>query len=347
MKPIGLEMNDPLTLGMGHPTKERIKRLTLRRTNKLMRYGTASLVLAVVVATTPILSTSAESVLPAAQVQTSIDFDLTQGPPTVSVEIEGTPYKLLVDPSLGASIFLNSSVVEKLKLKESRLSSTIKIDGNKHYVKTRNIDLKINEGEYEKRRVFWTEQETWSGFDGTISGASLGFERVSFSMPAKPGKKYSAQTFKTFSTDLWAFPVNMHDDLPKNITVVFTPHIKFSRADLVMTHMLKRHNFFQDENKTILDAERPFGVQRHVAKVEFQKPLNLLGKTLQSGHVQVHSPTLELESIDKNEDDEVVVTDTLKGESSPAFLLSLDALGDCIKVEFVRRKAHIHCEVTP
>lgn len=45
--------------------------------------------------------------------------------------------------------------------------------------------------------------------------------------------------------------------------------------------------------------------------------------------------------------DDLVVTGTRKGNSPPAFVLSLDALGSCLKAEFVKRKAHIHCEILP
>ena len=47
---IDLNMSDPLTLGLtlgiGHPVTQRIRRLTMRQTNKYMRGGTAIIIAA-------------------------------------------------------------------------------------------------------------------------------------------------------------------------------------------------------------------------------------------------------------------------------------------------------------
>ncbi len=51
MKPINLEMSDPLTLGLGHPIAERIRRLPMRKTNTLMLGGTSALILSVLTLT--------------------------------------------------------------------------------------------------------------------------------------------------------------------------------------------------------------------------------------------------------------------------------------------------------
>lgn len=63
---INLNMSDPLTLGMGHPVTERIRRLKMRKSNLLTRSGTAALILAMLGITVPIFSTAtAEPILEA------------------------------------------------------------------------------------------------------------------------------------------------------------------------------------------------------------------------------------------------------------------------------------------
>ena len=226
MKRINLEISNPLTLGMGHPTTERIKRLTVRKTNKVMRYSTAIFILAVVSATTPISSTLAqEPILAVAKIQedkpeTGINFDLLKGLPTVIVDIGGRPYEFLVLPAKDTTVLINSKIAEELDLKDKgHVEAKLDVDGELFDMNTRKIDLKINEGDYEKRRVFWIDNNNWEAFDGIIN----------------------------------------------------------------------------------------------------------------VGH----------------DGDDLVVTGTRKGNSPPAFVLSLDALGSCLKAEFVKRKAHIHCEILP
>ena len=61
MKPLTLEMSDPLTLGMGHPVTERIRRLTMRKTNLLTRSGTCALIIAALGVTAPVFTATATS----------------------------------------------------------------------------------------------------------------------------------------------------------------------------------------------------------------------------------------------------------------------------------------------
>jgi len=63
---INLNMSDPLTLGMGHPVTERIRRLKMRKSNLLTRSGTAALILVMLGVTAPVFSTAtAEPILEA------------------------------------------------------------------------------------------------------------------------------------------------------------------------------------------------------------------------------------------------------------------------------------------
>jgi len=353
MKPIRLDMNDPLTLGLGHPAKERIKRLTVRKTNKFMRRATIFFILAVVGATTPISSTMADDTTLTAAVQvhddglsTSIDFDLTQGSPTVQVEIDGRQYIFLVAPAYEGSVLLKSKVAKELGLKDKgRVEARLHVDGEIFDMKARKIALKINEGEVIKRRVFWNDAEDGLEFDGIISGPSLGFDRVSFSRPLVAGKKYYPQTFKTFSRRDWGVPVKMHNDLSRKAKVVFAPHLEFSRADLVLAQYLKQKNFLQLEGETVVELDHVYGVQRQAAKVAFRDPLKLMGQTIKTSHVQVHSSTLEAGRVESG--DVVIATGSKKISEIPRFLMSLDALGDCVKVEYTSRKVHVHCAVPP
>ena len=352
MKPINLDMKDPLSLGMGHPTKERVKRLTIRKTNRFMRYGVVVFILAAVGIATPISPTLAgePAVISPQHVEdgyiTSIDFDLTKGPPTVQVEIDDKHYTLLVMPAMEGPILLNSSVATELGL-ENRESTTPKltIDTEAFDLNSAKVDLKINDGDYKSSRVFWTDRDSGEEFDGFVSGRGLGFDRVSFSMPIVAGKKYTSQTYKTVSRQNWGIPVNMHDDLSKKVVVVFTPHQKFSRADLVLTQNLKQDNFFQIENAPIVRVDRLFGVERQAAKVAFSKPLSLFGQTLETSYVQVHNSTLETKG--EEGEDVVTITGTKTSDITPVFKMGLDALGSCVKIEFMSRKAHIHCEAAP
>jgi len=60
---LDLYMSDPLTLGlnlgMGHPVTERIRRLTMRKTNKVMRGGTAMIIVAGLALSSSIVSSAA------------------------------------------------------------------------------------------------------------------------------------------------------------------------------------------------------------------------------------------------------------------------------------------------
>ena len=64
-----------------------------------------------------------ESAAEDTQDRSIIEFDLTQGPPSVDVEISGTTYKFLVDPSLKKTILVNPSVAKALGLKKSGIFS--------------------------------------------------------------------------------------------------------------------------------------------------------------------------------------------------------------------------------
>ncbi len=61
MKPLTLEMSDPLTLGMGHPVTERIRRLSMRKTNLLTKSGTCALIIAALGLTAPVFTATATS----------------------------------------------------------------------------------------------------------------------------------------------------------------------------------------------------------------------------------------------------------------------------------------------
>ena len=62
-------MSDPLTLGMGHPVTERIRRLTMRKSNLLTRSGTAAFILAMLGVTAPVFSDAvAEPILSEAKI---------------------------------------------------------------------------------------------------------------------------------------------------------------------------------------------------------------------------------------------------------------------------------------
>ena len=61
MKPLTLEMSDPLTLGMGHPVTERIRRLSMRKTNLLTRSGSCALIVAALGLTAPVFTATATS----------------------------------------------------------------------------------------------------------------------------------------------------------------------------------------------------------------------------------------------------------------------------------------------
>ena len=73
MMKIDLNMSDPLTLGltigMGHSTTERIRRLTMRKTNKMMRSGTAMIVLAGLGLSSSIVATAASEAVKAEKPQ--------------------------------------------------------------------------------------------------------------------------------------------------------------------------------------------------------------------------------------------------------------------------------------
>ena len=61
MKPLTLDMSDPLTLGMGHPVTERIRRLSMRKTNLLTRSGTYAIIIAALGVSAPIFTATAAS----------------------------------------------------------------------------------------------------------------------------------------------------------------------------------------------------------------------------------------------------------------------------------------------
>jgi len=61
MKPLSLDMSDPLTLGMGHPVTERIRRLSMRKTNLLTRSGTCAVIIAALGISAPIFSGASAS----------------------------------------------------------------------------------------------------------------------------------------------------------------------------------------------------------------------------------------------------------------------------------------------
>ena len=61
MKPLSLDMSDPLTLGMGHPVTERIRRLSMRKTNIRTRSGTCAVIIAALGISAPIFSGASAS----------------------------------------------------------------------------------------------------------------------------------------------------------------------------------------------------------------------------------------------------------------------------------------------
>ena len=68
-------MSDPLTLGMGHPVTERIRRLTMRKSNLLTRGGTAALILATLGVTAPVFSEAAAEPVVEAVVEVAVELE--------------------------------------------------------------------------------------------------------------------------------------------------------------------------------------------------------------------------------------------------------------------------------
>ena len=101
MKPLSLDMSDPLTLGMGHPVTERIRRLSMRKTNLRTRSGTCAVIIAVLGISAPIFSgASASPVTEAVDTLTQQTLEpLTKAVPVPQNEpqnsVESTPQKFV------------------------------------------------------------------------------------------------------------------------------------------------------------------------------------------------------------------------------------------------------------
>ena len=89
-------MSDPLTLGMGHPVTERIRRLTMRKSNLLTRGGTAALILATLGVTAPVFSdATAEPVIESvAPVPVPQPIMLAEASEPIAVKAASTPSKV-------------------------------------------------------------------------------------------------------------------------------------------------------------------------------------------------------------------------------------------------------------
>ena len=112
MMKIDLNMSDPLTLGltigMGHSTTERIRRLTMRKTNKMMRSGTAMIVLAGLGLSSSIIATAASEPVEQAVKTVLKKVDIQpelQAPETPTAEIQK-----LADAAEGAPTPATTSV---------------------------------------------------------------------------------------------------------------------------------------------------------------------------------------------------------------------------------------------
>ena len=291
-----------------------------------------------------------ESAADDTQNRSIIEFDLTKGAPSVDVEIAGTTYNFLVDPSLKKSRFLvNPSIAKELGLENSGIFSIqADVDGEIFDVKSDKVKIKVNQGKEKKRKIYWIERDYWDSFDGVISASRLGYDKVSFFIPEMNGKKYTKRPFETISENDWRIPITFHDDLPREVTVSFKPHLESSRANLVLSQTLRHHKLITLDDTKVHDFRREFGVQAQVAKTTFINPANIFGIKTPTIDIQINTSALEVGS---KEYDEVIVKGTQKKSSKfkPALLLTKDFLGECVRIEFSKDSniANIYCEDAP
>lgn len=291
-------------------------------------------------------SIAIESAAEDAQDRSIIEFDLTQGPPSVDVEISGKTYKFLVDPSLKKTILVNPSVAKELGLENSGIFSIkADVDGEIFDMQVDKVRIRINQGEEKKRKVQWLEREYWDSFDGVIGASRLDYDKVSFFIPETIGKKYSVSSFDTLSQSDWKIPITLHDGLPTQVNVSFKPHLDSSRANLVLSQTLKYHNLVKPDDKSVRDVRREFGVQAQVAKTTFLNAANVFGMNVPSIDVQINTSALEVGSKDY---DEIIVQGAQKKSKrfKPELLLTKDLFGECVRIEFSKdaKTANIYCE---
>ena len=133
LSPISLDMSDPLTLGvnlrMSHPVTERIRRLSMRKTNTIMRCGTAAFIFAAIGATTPILSTaSAEPILTTVQDKVQQSLTLPDAPDTPAIEKRAEAPDA---PSPSAQIAPSQTNLTPMRLRFYRVGDLNQKDYNK------------------------------------------------------------------------------------------------------------------------------------------------------------------------------------------------------------------------
>ena len=130
MKPLSLDMSDPLTLGMGHPVTERIRRLSMRKTNIRTRSGTCAVIIAALGISAPVFSgASASSVTEV--VDTLTQQTLEPRVKAVSAP-DAIPQKLAEatakETAPSATNAVRKSGLKPMRLRMSRRSDQVVID---------------------------------------------------------------------------------------------------------------------------------------------------------------------------------------------------------------------------
>lgn len=280
--------------------------------------------------------------------KSEISFDISNGPPSIPVEIQGKTYNFLVVPSKWPLIILNKDIAEEYNLKPSgSIKWYYEVDGEKSRMKRDEVRLKIGNLSEKKYKISWIEQNFWPGFDGAIGIAKLKYDRIVF----KSDKLVTNKTVKT-SFDLkrgkkwgWVTKSKFHEDIEWPVYINFRPHYAQSRFQMVSTVLLKKEKGlkFAESTETIHNI---FGVPAVVRQVEFTQPISIWGQSFNSVMAQdvVTKSSTSNEGLGENLD-EVIVKGTKKSKAKPYFTVGRDIMEKCAKIVFEpkKKKVHLYC----
>lgn len=274
----------------------------------------------------------------------SITIKSMDGVPVVDVVIEGNSYTFLVDFSMHPGIIINPELAKKHNLKNKGiLSRQADVDGEIFKINLNKLRMSIDGGPEKKRKVIWLDRDYWAPFDGVISGPALKYDRVIFNLSNKTGADAKTYSYDLDSEKRWLIKSTLTEKFNYPIFYNFKFHHKISRANLVLTNLIKHSHLITEPVPTnTFEIEREFGVSSIAKKINLSAQLETpLNETYQIVLQVVPDAPIEANS------DEVVVEATQKKKSnlSAVYTLGRDYFSSCSKIEFIKsqKKVNLYC----
>jgi hypothetical protein len=256
----------------------------------------------------------------------------------IDVSINGQPFKMQVEPDIGASRVLNAEAGKKLGLKGSMI-------GGRHMVGPVKLTANSNVLNYDfgavqdKNRTFWfIERPASAKADGIISAAALPYKIVRFGIGPVP----------EVQPKLYTLPLSEngnHAVLSVNGTEIDVGFNLDRGATIATasTGLLLSQTYDGGFSGPAIATVIRFGVERPTRPMQLKQPMNIGGLPLNMLLVRVSDfgDATQIKEADARDSDEIVVTAQSKRKPRYQMALGRDFLSRCSELKFDYRAKQV------